>query len=84
MRIKPLGIFIVVAIIAALAYFAFKSGFSDGKETSTEQTTNTSGGNQSQNNTPPSATKPSSNAEEREFNYSPEKPENGSLLFWVG
>ena len=79
MRIKPLGIFIVVAIIAALAYFAFKSGFSDGKDNSTEQTTNTSGGNDSQNNIPPPATKPTSNSEERQFNYTPEKPENGAL-----
>ncbi len=79
MRIKPLGIFIVVAVIAVLAYFAIKSKNSDKQEgDSWEQLTN-NGGNNPLNNPRASTTKPSSDSEERQFNYTPEKPENGSL-----
>ncbi len=82
MRLKPAGIFIIVAIIAVLAYFALKSKNSDtNSEYTADQTTNTSSGtNESNNNnTPPPATKPASGTEDRQFNYTPEKPENGAL-----
>ncbi|MEJ7672986.1 MAG: hypothetical protein WKF59_09795 [Chitinophagaceae bacterium] len=83
MRLKPAGIFIIVAIIAVLAYFAIKSKNSDTKNSdyTADQTTNTSSGttDANNNNTAPPATKPASGSEERQFNYTPEKPENGAL-----
>ncbi len=78
MRLKPAGIFIIVAIIAVLAYFAFKSKFSSTNKETSEQTTAPPIVTDTANNNPPAATK-QTNGDAREFNYTPEKPENGSL-----
>ncbi|MGI8580986.1 MAG: hypothetical protein ACR2KX_02255 [Chitinophagaceae bacterium] len=78
MRLKPAGIFIIVAIIAVLAYFAFKSKFSSTNKETTEQATTPPSRTDTANNNPPIATK-QINGDAREFNYTPEKPENGSL-----
>lgn len=81
MRLKPAGIFIIVAIIAVLAYFAIRSKNSDTKnENTSEQTINTweeKKDSSNKNNSTP-ATKENNN-DGRAFNYTPEKPENGSL-----
>jgi len=80
MRLKPAGIFIIVAIIAVLAYFALKPKQSEtGKVDSTEIPTAPANqdSNSSNNNTTASTT--DVNAEQREFNYTPGKPVNGTL-----
>ena len=81
MRLKPAGIFFIVLIIAILAYFAIKPRVSkSGNENSTEATTTRevpekdSSGNQNA----PAATR-ADDAEGREFNYTPEKPIDGTL-----
>jgi hypothetical protein len=84
MRLKPAGILIIVAIIAVLAYFAIKPRLSQtNKEDTVEIPTTpasrdnagtaTTGGDNA-----PAATR-TSGTEDREFNYTPEKPENGTL-----
>jgi hypothetical protein len=81
MKLKPAGIFIIVLIIAGLAYFAIKPRLSEpGKENSTEITTTPDGRakDSSDIKNSPAPTR-GDNAEEREFNYTPEKPVNGTL-----
>jgi hypothetical protein len=77
MRLKPAGILIVVLIILILAYFAIKPRLSESrKENGTEiSTTPTTGNNEPTKN--PTST--GTHTEGREFNYIPEKPENGTL-----
>jgi hypothetical protein len=84
MRLKPAGIFITVAVIALLAYLAFKPRTADVAR---------DGDNQDQNSTTSQrdtarnsstelrrpAPKSEDKVEEREFAYTPEKPENGTL-----
>ena len=81
MRLKPAGIVIILAIIAVLAYFALKPRVSDAdNSTTTEQTTPATDNNKStdENKTDaPNTT--SATAENRSFNYTPEKPQNGTL-----
>jgi hypothetical protein len=80
MRLKPAGIFIIVAIIAVLAYFALRPKQS-GTATVNSTETSTAQGNpdsdSSNNNSTTSTT--DTKDEAREFNYTPEKPENGTL-----
>ena len=80
MRLKPAGIIIVVLIIAALAYFAIKPRLATLRAENATELSNSPGSN----NTSPTETKEAPVAtkgdeEHREFNYTPEKPENGSL-----
>lgn len=82
MRLKPAGILLILLVIAVLAYFAIKPRLTDSnKETSTEVSNTTTGtNNETTGNT--TSTTPSENkagTAGREFNYTPEKPENGSL-----
>ena len=80
MRLKPAGVIIIVLIIAVLAYFAIKPRLSGAdNNTNTEQTTTAADSNNDStaNNTTPSTN--SANAENRSFNYTPEKPVNGTL-----
>ena len=84
MRLKPAGILIVVLIIAVLGYFALKPKLSEiRKDNATEISTtpgnrdNTGAGSTANNDAP--ATTKSAGTEDREFNYTPEKPENGTL-----
>jgi hypothetical protein len=83
MRLKPAGIFIIVLIIAVLGYFALKPRFSEIRsENGTELpgTANNQSANTTENNTAPQPTTASTGgSEDREFNYTPEKPENGSM-----
>ena len=81
MRLKPAGILIIVLIIAGLAYLAIKPRLPEpGKENSTEITTTPDKREKdsSENKTSPAPTR-GDNAEVREFNYTPEKPVNGTL-----
>lgn len=81
MRLKPAGIIIIILIIAVLAYLALKPRLSGaGNSTATEQTTATPNNNSDtakNNNGAPSTG--SANTETRSFNYTPEKPQNGTL-----
>jgi hypothetical protein len=91
MKIKPLGIIVVLLIIGVLGYFALKPRLTGGNaDSTTSSTTSPSipGSNQNPDNTtdvpPASNTTPTTPAagtteEAREFSYTPEKPENGTL-----
>jgi hypothetical protein len=88
MRLKPAGIIVIVLVIAALAYFAISPRLSaptrenTATVPSTEQPGNSPGGsNQSADNVNANTatTTADADANEREFNYTPEKPENGVL-----
>jgi hypothetical protein len=90
MRLKPAGIIIVLLVIAVLAYFAIAPRLSDPSRNTTatsntelpsntaSRETPTSGGNARTENAAP-ATTTDANADDRGFNYTPEKPENGVL-----
>lgn len=90
MRLKPAGIIIVLLVIAVLAYFAIAPKLSDqGRSTTAtsnkelsgnteSRETPTSGANARSENSAP-ATTTDANADDREFNHTPEKPENGVL-----
>ncbi len=82
MRLKPAGIFIILLVIGVLAYFAMRPrGGQSANENETElsNTTTNTGETANKNNTnnPPATKENGSN--EREFNYTPEEPENGQL-----
>src|SRR3712207_4254768 len=88
MKLKPAGIIVVVLIIAALAYFAIAPRLSQQGNPTTAQVPATETPNNPESNananpdnssTPSAASATDANAEEREFNYTPEKPENGTL-----
>jgi hypothetical protein len=78
MRLKPAGILAIVLIIGILAYFALKPRFSEiRKENSSEiSNTTTNQDKAPENNTNTTTT---GTTERREFNYNPERQENGSL-----
>ena len=79
MRLKPAGIFIIVAIIAVLAYFALRPKHADPvQENSTEISTAPANPDTGSSNSA-SSSSGNVNSEVREFNYTPEKPVNGSL-----
>src|SRR5919107_1357297 len=82
MRLKPAGIFIVVLIIAVLAYFAIKPKVSEIRKDNSTELPNTSSGQSNQtsgNNNTTATTTTTGNSEDRTFNYTPEKPQNGTL-----
>ncbi|MDO1446486.1 hypothetical protein Q0590_09515 [Rhodocytophaga aerolata] len=93
MRLKPAGIIVIVLVIAALAYFAISPRLSDqGRDATatlptTEQPDNSesrqipapNNENTKAENTSPSSSGTDANAEDREFSYTPEKPEDGVL-----
>ena len=81
MRLKPAGIIIIVLIIAALAYFAFKPRMSELRKENSTELSNTSGtrDTDTSNTKNSTSTTGDANLEEREFNYTPEKPVNGAL-----
>ncbi len=81
MRLKPAGILVIVLIIGVLAYLALKPRLTEIRnDNSTDINTRTqTENNQASDNTPPPPATKNSTTEEREFNYTPEKPENGTL-----
>jgi hypothetical protein len=83
MKLKPGGKIAIFIILGVLAYFLIKRyvPLNKANETSTTETTaspgsGTGGGDQNNDSKTGGST---SNAESREFNYTPEKPENGTL-----
>ncbi|RDC63611.1 hypothetical protein [Adhaeribacter pallidiroseus] len=91
MRLKPAGIIVILLIIGVLAYFAIGPRLSEiRKENSNPIATTPPAADNSVENSGTAATTPSTssgnqkattppNSEDREFNYTPEKPENGTL-----
>jgi hypothetical protein len=85
MKLKPAGIIVITIIMGALGYFAISPRLEDlRKENATELPHSTPGSNAPADNnasapTTPATTTTDANTETREFNYTPEKPENGSL-----
>jgi len=88
MKIKPLGIIVVLLIIGVLAYFALSPRLTGGNTdsaTSTVTSPSIPGNNRPTDNTTdgPAASTTTTAAgtteETREFSYTPEKPENGTL-----
>src|SRR5215213_954207 len=76
MKLKPAGIIVIVLIIAVLAYFALRSRNPDRDMTATNteitDTTSNSGKGSAGGSAP-------GKTEAREFNYTPEKPVNGTM-----
>ena len=85
MRLKPAGIIIVLLIIAALAYFALKPRMAErtgSNENNTEIPTTPGSQDPASTGDDKKASTTAgtgNNLEHREFNYTPEKPENGSM-----
>jgi hypothetical protein len=87
MRLKPAGILITLAVIAVLAYLAFRPRPNEiTNEDFREEVPTTSNTRDSSNNNTNSSPRAESTpkvegtkSEDREFVYSPEKPENGKL-----
>jgi len=80
MKLKPAGIFIIVAIIAVLAYFALRPNQRDSvQENPTEVSTSPANNNTDSSNNNSKSSTSDAKSEERSFNYTPEKPENGTL-----
>jgi hypothetical protein len=81
MKLKPAGIIIIVLIIAVLAYFALKPKMSEIRKENSTELSNTSTNRNAE--TPGTAgttnTATDAKTEDRGFNYTPEKPENGTL-----
>ncbi|MDB5197325.1 MAG: hypothetical protein JWP88_1696 [Flaviaesturariibacter sp.] len=77
MKLKPAGILIVVAIIAILAYLAFKPKMTELKEQNSSELPNS----RPLNNEGSATNNPTTtnDGEARAFNYSPEKPQNGTM-----
>lgn len=80
MRLKPAGIFAILLVVAILAYFAFfrnKASDTTTSTTSTEATSGRTANTDNGSNAPASTT--STTDGDREFNFSPEEPQNGQL-----
>ena len=86
MKLKPAGIVIILLIIGVLAYFAISPRLSEiRKENSSQISTTPPATNVptdpagTTTNTANNANNQIANTETREFNYTPEKPQNGTL-----
>lgn len=87
MKLKPAGIVVILLIIGVLAYFAIRPRFAQmQKDNNTELPNSRIGGDNETagtNNTPPPATTTTTSGnkstDDRDFNYTPEKPQNGTL-----
>ena len=80
MRLKPAGILIILVIIAGLAYLALKPRLAEvGNNDSAEVNTTSVGTTKDSSGTQNSPATAADNNEGRDFNYTPEKPENGTL-----
>src|SRR5829696_5777424 len=76
MKLKPAGIIVIVLIIAVLAYFALRSRTPDRDITATNTEITDTTSNSGKGSAGGSA---SGKTEAREFDYVPEKPQNGTL-----
>src|SRR6476661_8186675 len=78
MRLKPAGVIIVILIIAVLAYFAVKPKITELRKENSSEITATQPASDNKAATEKTTTDNVS-AERRDFNYTPEKPQNGTL-----
>lgn len=81
MRLKPAGIILILVVIGALAYFAVKPWLSQVRKDNSAEINTTSGSRDKDSavdNNSPAPTR-GDNAEQREFNYTPEKPVEPTL-----
>jgi len=76
MKLKPAGIVVIVLIIAVLAYFALRSRNPDRDITATNTEITDTTSNSGKGSAGGSS---SGKTEGREFNYTPEKPVNGTM-----
>src|SRR5215217_8230709 len=76
MKLKPAGIIVIVLIIAVLAYFALRSRNPDRDITATNTEITDTTSNSGKGSAGGSS---SGKTEAREFNYTPEKPVNGTM-----
>src|SRR5215203_3009207 len=76
MKLKPAGIIVIVLIIAVLAYFALRSRNPDRDITATNTEITDTTSNSGKGSAGGSS---SGKTEGREFNYTPEKPVNGTM-----
>jgi hypothetical protein len=79
MKLKPAGIIIVVAIIAVLAYLALKPKMSETREENSTELPNSKPRNDDRTTSTNTTTTTNAGGEAREFNYTPEKPQNGTM-----
>jgi hypothetical protein len=80
MRLKPAGILIILVIIAGLAYLALKPRLAEvGNKDSAEVNTTSVGTAKDSSETRNSSAPTGDNNDARDFHYTPEKPENGTL-----
>jgi hypothetical protein len=80
MKLKPAGIIVVVLIIAVLAYLAFRPKTAEpGDGENTEYTTTTPERDKPAAGDTTKSVPAEAKSTEREFNYVPEKPVNGTL-----
>jgi hypothetical protein len=79
MRLKPAGVIIVLLIIAVLAYFAIGPRFSKLREENGTELTNTRTSSDEVKDDTKSSSPTTGGEESREFNFSPEKPQHGTL-----
>lgn len=79
MKLKPAGILIVVVIIAVLAYFAIKPKIDKVREENSAEITTTPSSRDTDSSTDKKTTTADTKTDDRDFNYTPEKPENGTL-----
>jgi len=88
MKLKPAGIIVILLIIGVLAYFAISPRLSEIRNENSATSSNSypnsdaTNGNASEDatsTTTTTTTNTDANTESREFDYTPEKPENGTL-----
>ena len=81
MRLKPAGIVVILLIIGILAYFAIKPRFDEIRQENSKEltTSNTRTDTASRNNAEAPEPTKTTTGNEREFNYTPEEPQNGQL-----
>ena len=88
MKLKPAGIIVVLLVIGVLAYFALKPMLTNlrnenasisNNTTAAPAGTNPTDTTSSRSGNPTPAVATNTTTESREFNYTPEKPENGVL-----
>ena len=79
MKLKPAGIIVIILIIAILAYFAIKPRLSNAGSNTTEQTTAASSSKDTAGSTNTTTSTNKANTNSRSFNYTPDKPVNGTL-----
>lgn len=81
MRLKPAGIIAILAIIGVLVYFVLKPKIQETRNENSRELPSSRSNNETAANdkTPPPPATKGNTTDDREFNYTPEEPVNGSL-----